>query len=83
MRFAKLYYIRDITVISPELHDLAVSKCVAGRDKDAAWVRSLLRHRLIEPARLIERLRALDSARVPAVERHVSWAERRIAEAAP
>lgn len=67
--------------MTPDLHDIAVSKCVAGRDKDATWVRSLLRHRLIEPARLIERLRALDSRRFP-VERHVAWANRRIVEAA-
>lgn len=40
----KLYYIGEVTVICPEVHDLAVSKCVAGRDKDADFVRALFKH---------------------------------------
>ena len=80
MRFAVLYYIGDITVVSPDLHDIAVSKCVAGRDKDAAWVRSLLRHRMIEATRLEERLNALDRATLP-IEKYVAWARRRAQEA--
>ena len=80
MQFAKLYYIGEITVVSPELHDVAVSKCVAGRDKDADWVRALLRHRMIDAARLEARLRSLDSAAMP-VERFVAWARRRAQEA--
>lgn len=79
MQFAKLYYIGDLTAVSPDLHDLAVSKCVAGRDKDAVWVAALLRHRMIDSKRLQERLRALDSAKYP-VERYVAWALRRIEE---
>ena len=38
----KLYYLGEVTVICPEVHDLAVSKCVAGRDKDADFVRALV-----------------------------------------
>lgn len=82
MAFAKLYYIGEITVVSPDLHDVAVSKCVAGRDKDADWIRALLRHRMIDAARLETRLRALDSATMP-VERLVAWARRRVQEVAP
>ena len=80
MEFAKLYYIGDITVVSPDLHDVAVSKCVAGRDKDADWVRALLRHRMIDAARLETRLRALDTATMP-VEKFIAWARRRAQEA--
>lgn len=79
MTFAKLYYIGDLTVVSPDLHDLAVSKCVAGRQKDAVWVAALLRHHMIDPTRLEQRLRALDPARCP-IEHHVAWALRRIEE---
>ena len=80
MTFAKLYSIGDLTVVSPDLHDLAVSKCVAGREKDAVWVAALLRYHMIDPTRLEQRLRALDPARCP-IERHVAWAQRRVEEA--
>jgi hypothetical protein len=79
MAFAKLYYIGELTVISPDLHDLAVSKCVAGRDKDAVWVAALLRHHMIDPTRLGQRLRALDPATGP-IERYVAWMLRRVEE---
>lgn len=39
-----------------EVHDLAVSKLVAGREKDLAFVESLGRHHLISTATLRERL---------------------------
>lgn len=39
-----------------EPHDLAVSKLVAGREKDRAYVGVMLRHRLISPATVRERL---------------------------
>jgi hypothetical protein len=79
MTFAKLYYIGELTVVSPDLHDLAVSKCVAGRDKDALWVAALLRHRMIDSGLLQERLRSLDPIKFP-VERYVAWALRRLEE---
>lgn len=79
MTFAKLYYIGELTVVSPDLHDLAVSKCVAGRDKDALWVAALLRHRMIDSNRLQERLRSLDPIKFP-VEQYLAWALRRLEE---
>lgn len=79
MQFAVLHYIGDITVVCPDLHDIAVAKCVAGRDKDAVWIRALLRHRMIRVSRFIERLRALDSAAHP-IDRLVAWAELRARE---
>lgn len=39
-----------------EVHDLAVSKLVAGRDKDVRFVSALLRHRLADPSALSQRL---------------------------
>jgi len=39
-----------------EVHDLAVSKLVAGREKDLAFVCELLAHELIEISVLAERL---------------------------
>jgi hypothetical protein len=44
-------------------HDLAVSKLVAGREKDWPFVEALLRHRLVQPDVLIERLGMLDDTR--------------------
>jgi hypothetical protein len=78
--YAQLHYIGELTAIVPDLHDIAVSKCVAGREKDAAWVAALLRHKMIELPRFIERLRALDPARHD-LDRLVAWANRRAAEA--
>ena len=63
-------------------HDIAVSKCVAGRDKDADWVRALLHHRMITLDRLVERLQQLDASAHPPA-RLVAWAKRRAQEALP
>ena len=53
-----------------EVHDLAVSKLVAGRDKDLDFVAGLLRHRLADPRIVQERLAAtpLDAQRLPVCE---------------
>ena len=42
-----------------EVHDLAASKLVAGREKDADFVRLLLRHRMVEADALAGRVNAL------------------------
>lgn len=52
-----------------EPHDLAVSKLIAGREKDLAYVEALLRHRMVSPDELRKRLadtptRSPDSARL-------------------
>ena len=39
-----------------EVHDLAVSKLVAGREKDLRFVAGLLRHRLAKPEVIRDRL---------------------------
>lgn len=44
------------TAIAPELHDLAVSKLVAGREKDLAWVEAAVRAGLADPAVLAQRV---------------------------
>jgi hypothetical protein len=78
---ARLYYIGDVTAICPDVHDLAVSKCAAGRDKDADFVRVLLKEKMIDPETLDQRLQQLDPAR-HAVAGLRAWARRRGAEAA-
>lgn len=42
-----------------EPHDLAASKLAAGRDRDYEFVRALLRHGYVEPARLRRRIARL------------------------
>lgn len=81
MVHAKLYYVGDITVICPDMHDLAVAKCVAGREKDADWVRALLRHRLVDADRMIGRLDSLQAEPAVASARR-AWMLARIREAA-
>lgn len=44
-----------------DVHDLAVSKLVAGREKDLLFIRGLLKHGLANPARIEELLRALSA----------------------
>ena len=80
MSFAKLHYIGELTAVCPDLHDIAVSKCVAGRDKDADWVRALLRHGMIKIERLVERLNQLDAKLHPPAHL-IAWAQRRAQEA--
>jgi hypothetical protein len=41
-----------------EVHDLLISKAVAGRDKDRAFVREAIRHGLVQEATLAARLAA-------------------------
>ena len=82
MSRASLHYLGELTVICPELHDLAVSKCVAGREKDAYFVEVLLRHRLVESETLRQRLCLLDPQRHPHAPLH-AWLARRLAQARP
>jgi len=42
--------------IAPEIHDLAASKLVAGRDKDLEWVGAAVRAGLADPAILAQRV---------------------------
>lgn len=76
MSRASLHYIGDVTAICPELHDLVVSKCVAGREKDADFVRELLRHGLVSAATLGERIAMLDASKYP-LPQLLAWVERR------
>jgi hypothetical protein len=80
MDHAKLHYIGELTVICPEVHDLALSKAVAAREKDADFVRGLLRHRMVEPSRLLARALQLEPSRCEPGRVH-TWLQRRIEEA--
>ena len=55
-----------------EPHDLAASKLAAGREKDHAFVRAMLRHRIVEGRVLAERIAALPLAPVDR-ERLARW----------
>ena len=79
---AKLVYLGDITAICPDLHDLAVSKCAAGRPKDADFVRVLLRDHLVDLETLLQRIAKL-SVTAGAASVIADWTRRRAAEASP
>lgn len=81
MQRVSLHYIGDVTAICPEIHDLAVSKAVAARGKDADFVRVLLKERMIDIEILRDRIRCLDPTRYP-VANVIAWAQRRAQEAA-
>lgn len=76
MARASFHYFGELTAICPELHDLCVSKCVAGREKDAEFVQVLLSGGHIAIVTLVERIRQLDPASY-SVDHIVAWAERR------
>ena len=81
MTRAVFSYVGDITAICPDLHDLAASKCAAGREKDADYIRVLLRHKLVKLDTLIERIGLLDVAGNN-VQLITQWTQRRAKEAA-
>ena len=57
-----------------EAHDLAASKLSAFRDKDRAFVRTLLSEGLIRIPKLILRVRQLERSDAP-LERILKWIE--------
>lgn len=59
-----------------EPHDCVVAKLVAGREKDLAFARALLRERLVDPAVLIDRVRLLPASERGRAERVVAWVRR-------
>jgi hypothetical protein len=75
----QLPYVGDVTVICPEIHDPAISKCVAGREEDAVFVAELFRHRMIDLQTLVPRIATLGAEHRP--ELVAQWAQRRHAEA--
>jgi hypothetical protein len=77
---ASLHYLGATTVVCPEMHDLAVSKCVAGREKDARYVRVLFREAMIALPILEQRIRQLDPEAHP-IDRLIAWARLRAQEA--
>jgi hypothetical protein len=82
MSRSKLVYLDgNVTVVCPDLHDLAASKCAAMREKDAHFVRALLRHSLIQLDLLLERIQLLDAGKHP-VQVITDWTRRRAREAA-
>jgi hypothetical protein len=73
---ATLHYFGELTAVCPELHDLCVSKSVAMREKDAEFVRLLLRDGHVSIETLVQRIGQLDP-RVHPVNAIVAWARRR------
>ena len=76
MSRASFQYFGDLTAISPDLHDLGVSKCVAGRDKDADFVRILLRNGHVQIDTLMQRIALIDDQKHN-VAAALAWAQRR------
>ncbi|MEO7888310.1 DUF6036 family nucleotidyltransferase [Polaromonas sp.] len=79
---AVLSYVSDVTAICPDLHDLAASKCAAGRPKDADYVRILLQHQLVTLDILLERIGLLDASKHD-LAHILQWTQRRAQEAFP
>lgn len=47
--------------IAPEIHDLFVSKLVAGREKDISWAEAAVAHGLAAPLRVVPLLDQVDA----------------------
>jgi hypothetical protein len=80
MTRASFHYFGELTAICPELHDLCVGKCVAGREKDADFVRILLQDKHVSLATLVERIAMLDATKYP-IQHITLWTQRRAKEA--
>ena len=80
MKRASLHYLGDTTVVCPDMHDLAVSKCVAGREKDARFVAVMLKEKMISLGTLEQLTRQLDP--MYSIESLIAWIRRRAEEAA-
>jgi hypothetical protein len=80
MSRAVLTYFGDVTAICPDLHDLVVSKCAAGRDKDADFVRILLANGSVALTTLLERITMLEPAKHN-LQHITQWTQRRAQEA--
>jgi hypothetical protein len=52
---------RGITGLCLEIHDLVISKCIAGREKDWQFLCEAVRHGLAQPSILLERLELVES----------------------
>ena len=52
-----------VTGLCLEVHDLAISKCVAGRPKDLEFMQVLLRHKMVNRKILLRRLNKTDLSR--------------------
>ncbi len=53
---------RGATGLCLEVHDLVVSKCVAGREKDQRFLEAAVRHRLVDRETLLARVAETDLA---------------------
>jgi hypothetical protein len=82
MSRAVLTYFGEVTAICPDLHDLVVSKCAAGRDKDADFVRTLLSSGAVALSTLLERIAMVDPVKNNTVL-IAQWTQRRAQEAHP
>ena len=51
-----------VSALCLEVHDLAVSKLAAGREKDLEFVRNLIKHRIIDPRDLRPRLAVTETS---------------------
>ena len=71
--------IRAAAAITNDMHDLAVSKCVASREKDARFIAVMLKEKMISFGTLEQLIRQLDP--VHPVESFIAWARRRAQEA--
>lgn len=80
MNRSVLTYFGDVTAICPDLHDLVVSKCAAGRDKDADFVRILLANGSVALTTLLERIAMLDPTKHN-LQHIIQWTQRRAQEA--
>lgn len=78
---ASLHCLGGTTVVCPDMHDLAVSKCVAPRAKDARFIVVMLKEVMTSPATLEQRIRQLDPKQP--INAIVAWAPRCAEEAHP
>lgn len=65
---------RVVVVRCLELHDLAVAKLVAGREKDLEFLIEMVRHRMLDEETVEQRIACLTPGAGDGVDLHQRWA---------
>ncbi len=64
---------RGVTAWCLDLHDLAVAKLVAGREKDLDYLREMARHRMLDEPTVLERLKHLPAGAGDGADLEARW----------
>ena len=60
--------IPDVTVLVPDINDIAIAKMIAWREKDRDWLEAGVGSKILDPRKMRERIALLPPSETPATE---------------